>query len=361
MHPDSDHFHPLTSDRQRKESLQLRLTRGDWPARLAARLPGGGGRVRLVDHALDCVQSLGSARTLTLAFASDFHAGPFTAAGLIDRALDRLAEAEADLWLLGGDFVSLHLRKLEDLAARLAERRPPGGAYAVLGNHDHWAGGRAVARILERRGIRVLINEGCALPAPWQNTWLAGLDDHLTGRPDAAAALGGGGMGRGGGRAEGNDNGDDPRGAAGLPRIVLMHAPSGLLDLGDAPFTVALAGHTHGGQIALPGGRPIIVPPGALSRRYPGGRYDLGAGRTLIVSRGVGCGGLPLRVNAPAEVLRVRLRGAIPAERDAERAGQRLAPLSASAHTWPARRRMLSDLSRALEAKRWQATSGRSN
>ena len=72
---------------------------------------------------------------------------------------------------------------------------------------------------------------------------------------------------------------------------------------------MALAGHVHGGQIALPGGRPIIVPSGALSRRYPGGRYDLDGGRTLIVSRGVGCGFLPLRVNAPAEVLRVRLRG----------------------------------------------------
>lgn len=311
MHPDADHYHPLAPERRRNEALQRRLTRGDWPARLAARLPGGGGPVRLLTLDVDCPEPLGSSPTLTLAFASDFHAGPFTAAGLIDRALDRLAEAEADLWLLGGDFVSLHLDKLEDLAARLAERRPPGGAYAVLGNHDHWAGGRAVARILERRGIRVLMNEGFALPAPWQHTWLAGLDDHMTGRPDAAAALGGRGKERGGGRVEGKDHDDGHRGASGLPRIVLMHAPSGLLDLGDAPFTVALAGHVHGGQIALPGGRPIIVPPGALSRRYPGGRYDLGAGRTLIVSRGVGCGLLPLRVNAPAEVLRVRVRGGL--------------------------------------------------
>lgn len=290
MHHDTDHFHPLSSERRRSERLQRLLTRGDWPARLAGRLPGRGGEVRLVAHAVDCPEPLGTARTLTMAFASDFHAGPFTAAGLIDGALARLAEADADLWLLGGDFVSLHRGKLEDLAARLAEGRPPAGVFAVLGNHDHWAGGRAVVRIMERRGIRVLLNEGFHLPAPWQRVWLGGLDDHTDGRPDAAAALGGSGGG-------------------GSPRIVLMHAPSGLLDLGSAPFTLALAGHVHGGQIALPGGRPIIVPSGALSRRYPGGRYDLAGGRTLIVSRGVGCGFLPLRVNAPAEVLRVRLRG----------------------------------------------------
>ena len=47
-------------------------------------------------------------------------------------------------------------------------------------------------------------------------------------------------------------------GAGGL-RVVLMHAPSGLLDIGVEAFTVAVCGHTHGGQVALPSGRPLVV------------------------------------------------------------------------------------------------------
>jgi hypothetical protein len=86
-------------------------------------------------------------------------------------------------------------------------------------------------------------------------------------------------------------------------RIVLMHAPSGLLDIRDHPFAVALCGHTHGGQIALPNGRPLIVGHGRLSREYSAGRYTLGGGRTLLVSRGVGCTAMPLRLNAAPSIL----------------------------------------------------------
>ena len=67
-----------------------------------------------------------------------------------------------------------------------------------------------------------------------------------------------------------------------------------------------LAGHTHGGQIALPGPRPIVLPPGPYSRRYPFGLHDLG-GTQLLVSRGVGTTELPIRLFAPADILLVEL------------------------------------------------------
>jgi predicted MPP superfamily phosphohydrolase len=86
-----------------------------------------------------------------------------------------------------------------------------------------------------------------------------------------------------------------------------MHAPSGLLDLGGERFEVALCGHTHGGQIALPGGTPLLVPHGALSRRYARGQFRLAPGQTLVVSVGVGCVVLPLRLFAPPEVVVCRL------------------------------------------------------
>jgi uncharacterized protein len=81
-----------------------------------------------------------------------------------------------------------------------------------------------------------------------------------------------------------------------------------MLHVGDAPFELALCGHTHGGHIALPGGVPILVP-GPASRRYAHGRHAVGGARTLIVSRGVGSTEVALRLNADPDVLVVELGG----------------------------------------------------
>jgi uncharacterized protein len=164
--------------------------------------------------------------------------------------------------------------------ARLAKAPAPLGRYAVLGNHDYWADGPAIVGMLERSGIEMLTNRSVRLPAPFDAVVLSGLDDHTSGEPDAAVAFG-----------------DDA-----AVRVVLMHAPSGLLDIGDRRFVVALCGHTHGGQVSLPDGRPLLVAHGELSRRYSAGRFDLAGGRTLLVSRGVGCSTLPIRLNAPAAI-----------------------------------------------------------
>jgi hypothetical protein len=151
----------------------------------------------------------------------------------------------------------------------------------VLGNHDWLTDPRHISESLEGVGIPVLTNRNVRLGRPFDRVWICGLDDHLHGHPDAEAAF---------------------AGADGI-RIVLMHAPSGVLDIGANRFDLALCGHTHGGQMALPGGIPIAVPNGALSRRYARGLYSLASGGTLIVSVGVGCVGLPLRTYADPEII----------------------------------------------------------
>lgn len=262
------------------------MTPTPWPARLAVRL-GASANVAVDHHDVHVASSLGSSDRLRIAFASDFHAGPMTPQHLIDQSVTRLHQAEADLLLLGGDFVSLRAEYARDLVSRLAEVPAPLGRYAVLGNHDYWADGAQIVAQLRSVGIEMLTNCNIRLPDPFGNVSVCGIDDHTSGEPDADAAF---------------------RDSAAV-RVVLMHAPSSLVDIGERSFAVALCGHTHGGQIALPNGRPIIVAHGLLSRRYSAGRFAIEGEKTLLVSRGIGCSAMPFRFNAPPAVLTCTIHG----------------------------------------------------
>jgi predicted MPP superfamily phosphohydrolase len=90
--------------------------------------------------------------------------------------------------------------------------------------------------------------------------------------------------------------------------VVLMHAPSGLRELADERFDLALCGHTHGGQVAMPGRRPVWVPESPQFRRFVSGRFKLDMGRRMYVSRGVGYSTAPVRSFCPSEVVGVELR-----------------------------------------------------
>jgi uncharacterized protein len=267
------------------ERVQGMLTAADWPAALAEGL-GASTEVVLQYEDVDAPYGLGSARLLRTAFASDFHAGPTTSDRALDRAAAQLAGAAPDLLLLGGDFVSIRADYVKRVTERLAAIHAPAGKFAVLGNHDYWAGARPVIDALERADIQVLTNRNCRLAPPFEQVTVCGLDDDIAGYPDPDAALTG----------------------ATPTRLVLMHSPAGLVDIGERRFTMAFAGHTHGGQVALPSGYPLYVPHGRLCRQYCAGRFQLPRGSTLLVSRGVGCSTLPIRWNSPSEVHLCRMR-----------------------------------------------------
>ena len=251
-----------------------------WPVRLV-RACGIRPTVKLTQLVVPLPADARLARPIRLAYASDFHAGPTTDPHVLRAACELLREARPDVLLLGGDFVTSASRDIDWLAAELGTIPAPFGRFAVLGNHDWWGDPRYVADRLEAAGIDVLTNRNVRLAAPFAGVYICGIDDHWGGHPDPRAAL---------------------AGADGV-RVVLMHSPSGLLDLAQARFDLALCGHTHGGQLALPGGTPIVVPGGRLSRRYARGRFALGDGRTMFVSVGLGCVVFPLRLFADPEVV----------------------------------------------------------
>ena len=249
-----------------------------WGAR-AARALGLQGRLSVVEHAFE-LPGLRPGSALRLAFASDFHAGPLTHPQLFQALAGVLAGFEPDLLLLGGDYVSLDEDHIGELLEPLSRLRPRLGCFAVLGNHDLWLDDALVVRRLGEAGVDVLVNEERRLETPVGAIRLYGMDEPDTGDPKP------------------------PRWSAGAsPGIVLMHSPLGLESLRGQEFDLALCGHTHGGQIALPGGVPLVLPPGSGKRRYARGEFRLpGRGSRMIVSRGVGMSELPVRLFAPSEV-----------------------------------------------------------
>ena len=255
-----------------------------WPARLS-RFLGFRSSLRIVRHDFVIAELPEGTPQLTVAFASDLHAGHTTDPDLLRRACAAMAAVRPDLLLLGGDFVSLDARQIDWLAPLLGAIDAPLGRFAVLGNHDRWNDGEHVRDALQACGIEVLINESRRLPAPFQDVWICGLDDYLTGEVDVAGAFS---------KVEGT-------------RVVLMHAPDSLEDLAGERFALALCGHTHGGQLALRDGAAVLSAPGPLSRVYNRGLFRLDHGGVLLVSVGVGCSTLPLRLNSDPEVIVCRL------------------------------------------------------
>ena len=261
-----------------------------WAARAAWTLGLQSGRPIAVARESIAVPRAADAPTLRIAFAADFHAGATTDERVLRAACDAIDALEPDVLLLGGDFVSVRANDIHVLAPLLATIRAPLGKFGVFGNHDLRANRPVVAEALREAGVRVLVNETLRLPAPHDDVTIIGFDDPIRGAP----------------------NGELLAGVNGV-RVLLMHAPDGLLAAGDEAFDLALCGHTHGGQIVMPGAVVPYLPHGELSRTYPGGRYSVGEGerRTLIVSRGVGCSPVPVRLLCGAEVHLITLSASL--------------------------------------------------
>jgi predicted MPP superfamily phosphohydrolase len=240
------------------------------------------GKLRVTRHALALGGGKRLPRPLVIAFASDFHAGPTTDPGVFDALARMIEEARPDVVLLGGDYVSLggaHVRHLRPLLAAVAGA--PLGAYAVIGNHDIWHGRAHIEQTLREAGVTVLVNRNVALPAPFGMVSICGIDDPWTGAPSVSDTFSG----------------------SALVRVYLMHSPDGLWHLQGEQFDLGLAGHTHGGQVARADGRPVIRPSGPVSADYCYGRFEFAGHGPLIVSSGVGCSAVPLRINADPELV----------------------------------------------------------
>jgi predicted MPP superfamily phosphohydrolase len=228
---------------------------------------------------------------LRVGLFSDLHAGmPHAGLDAVERAAETLAAEQPDLVCLLGDFVdrrALMSRPpaADAVAARLAPLLgAPRGVVAVLGNHDWYAGARRIADALDDVGVLVL-EDGAAPVAGDGGLWVAGAGDYRVRGARVARAL----M-------------PVPEDA---PVLLLTHDPDAFPQVPER-VALTLAGHTHGGQVAIPGLRRPFVP-SHYGERYLYGHVVEG-GRHLWVSSGVGTSGLPVRLLRPPEVISLTLR-----------------------------------------------------
>ena len=251
-----------------------------WPAHAWSLVPGAT-RVRHLVHRLAILPSHHRGRTLRIGFASDLHVGPTTPKRTLEHARSILAGARLAALLLGGDYVflepsPLRMRALHAWVASI----PAATKVAVMGNHDLWTEHAHIEDALERAGAKVLVNQSLRLPTPFDDVAIVGIDEPWTGRPDGPRALEG-------------------TGDASL-RIALGHSPDAHPHIRDRGVSLLVCGHTHGGQLALPGERPIVVP-GPNGRKFPHGMHRIDD-LHLFVSRGLGGVEIPMRTYAPPDV-----------------------------------------------------------
>jgi predicted MPP superfamily phosphohydrolase len=215
---------------------------------------------------------------------SDLHIDAILDGG--DRLCEIVGGLDFDLCIMTGDYrfdtYGVYDTMLERMARLVGALRPPDGVVGILGNHDFIE----MVPELEDMGITMLLNESLAVERGEDRIWLVGLDDaHYYEVDDLARAI-----------ASVNEH---------ESTLLLVHSPEVIEQAAAFGVALYLCGHTHGGQVCLPGGAPVIgnarCPRDKLSGRW---RHGPMQGYT---HRGTGSSGLAVRINCPPEIAVHRL------------------------------------------------------
>jgi predicted MPP superfamily phosphohydrolase len=210
---------------------------------------------------------------LRIGFLTDLHRSHTVSHDMAMAAVMALVQERPDIVMLGGDYVTWGNRRfVEPAADALGHLSAPHGVFAVLGNHDD---DRDMPAALAAKGIAVLRDARTRVTINGEALDIAGIRYWTKKAADIARVLRG----------------------VGTDVIMLAHTPSRLTEAAALAVPLMLSGHTHGGQIVLPGIGAIAA------REFP---IIAGSGReggtTAFVSRGVGTVYVPVRLNCPPEV-----------------------------------------------------------
>ena len=215
---------------------------------------------------------------LRIGLLTDIHHSQTVSASAVTRAVDLVMAQHPDLIVLGGVYVTFGDRIfVGPVAELLGPLRAPQGVFAILGNHDD---DRDMPAALSRHHIEVLKDARTRLVVRGEALGLAGVR-FWTRRPEEIARV--------------------LRKAAETV-VLLAHDPRRLTEASALNVPAVLSGHTHGGQVVLPGVGAVV------RRRFPvlaglGSRENT----SIFVSRGIGTVYVPVRINCPPEVAIITL------------------------------------------------------
>ncbi|HKA31490.1 MAG TPA: metallophosphoesterase, partial [Candidatus Binatia bacterium] len=203
-------------------------------------------------------------------------------------AIDRVNALDPDVVCVSGDLVDSPITDLAHWTPELARLRARHGVFAVLGNHDRYTGSERVAGALRTHTHwRLLRDEVVRVDVRGAIFYLIGLEDRPG--PRSADML--------------------PRLHAqvpdGEPCVLLVHQPAAFPTAAARGVPLTLAGHTHGGQVAMPGLR-ALNPARLLMTQHDAGTFTSG-GSVLHVNCGLGTSGQRVRIAVPREITVVTL------------------------------------------------------
>lgn len=226
-----------------------------------------------------------------LAHISDIHIDTWLGLPRLAQVVELVNAQHPDLIVITGDFVTAvpDEETVTKMGNILRGLRAKDGVLAVLGNHDYWADVRKVRAILETANILEIGNQVHTLQRGIAHLHIAGVDDVYNQRDRLDVIL----------------ENLPPDGAA----ILLVHTP----DFADVAaethrFDLCLSGHSHGGQLVIPGLKPFVLP--LHGRKYYSGLYRVNS-MYQYTTRGLGTSTLAMRWNCPPEISLFTLRSAL--------------------------------------------------
>jgi hypothetical protein len=221
---------------------------------------------------------------MRIGHVSDFHLGDLMPLERAKHALQLLANQEPDIVVCTGDVVDLHVDGADELLEELASVRAPLGSMLVLGNHDELDCATTLSSMAMNAGVTLLRDATCSVQVGGSKLNIAGIDWTKSSKQCKQ-------------KVEQVCTDDT--------HLLLSHNPKAFKHAAKMNVPLTLSGHTHGGQLAMRNKKGTNL---AVSHRYSAGLYKRGDSR-LFVTVGVGAW-FPLRVNCPAEVAVLTLRGA---------------------------------------------------
>jgi len=223
----------------------------------------------------------------TIAHLSDLHRGPYISENQVREAAEMAMLYAPDLIAFTGDHISLSAKYAKSFSEGVSGLKAEYGIYGVLGNHEYWTDEvERVTKAYRDAGIRMLVNESVPITVGNSVWWLCGVDDIWEGRPDLNKAL--------------SEVPDEHF------RLLLCHEPDYADSAASHDIPLQLSGHSHGGQVRLPGIGAIRLPVYAFKYPYRLQRVP-GTKTQVYTTNGVGVTFPPIRINCRPEVAIVRL------------------------------------------------------